>query len=503
VTRAALYLRVSSSDQIENTSLETQERVCREYCSRNDMTVVRVFTDAGESAKTADRPEFQRLLKYCSEPRNEVNFVVAYRLDRLARNNFDYAVFSGALAKYGAFIRSATELITDDPTGKFMQTVLSAIAELDNTVRGQRAREGMRRVVEKGGWAHQAPLGYENGRNTDGLPILVANPQRAPLIRAMFELAATGTHTMTNIRDAVRRRGWETVFGRRLHVQTVESVLKNPIYAGRITGLVAMGKVIKSNFVPMVDERTFDRVQTILAGKGHLATPHDTQNQNFPLRHFVRCGACGRPLTASFATGRNKLKYPYYRCRNSECLAVHVKKDDLERDFKLLLDAITIKTVPRLKRFRDRVLDSWCQLTAEAVAEQALQRKRMEDLEKQQRTLLDKLVKGVITDDAYASKTRELTVEIAVCKSGVHDADLQEAEVQSALDGADDLLRNIRTLWERLELVEDKQRFQKLLFPDGLTYTNGKGFENTVTSPIINVIEKDVRRDEVLAGETE
>ena len=147
--KACLYLRVSGDDQVEGASLETQEKECRAYCQRNGIEVVRVFTDAGESAKTAARPQFKSLLTYSIDKQNGINCVVAYRLDRLARKTYDYAVFAATLAKYGVVIRSATEPIMDDSTGEFLSTVLAAIAELDNDIRSQQGKDGMCRVTEK------------------------------------------------------------------------------------------------------------------------------------------------------------------------------------------------------------------------------------------------------------------------------------------------------------------------------------------------------------------
>jgi len=74
--RAALYLRVSTAEQVEGTSLETQEKTCREFCARNSIEVAQMFRDEGESAKTADRPAFQRMVKYCTTAQNRIDHVV-------------------------------------------------------------------------------------------------------------------------------------------------------------------------------------------------------------------------------------------------------------------------------------------------------------------------------------------------------------------------------------------------------------------------------------------
>src|SRR5439155_5426759 len=76
--QAVIYCRVSTKEQVENLSLATQRRACEEYCRRAGWGVARAFVDAGESAKTADRPEFQSMLAYCRENRKRVGVVVVY-----------------------------------------------------------------------------------------------------------------------------------------------------------------------------------------------------------------------------------------------------------------------------------------------------------------------------------------------------------------------------------------------------------------------------------------
>jgi site-specific DNA recombinase len=92
VTRAVIYTRVSTAEQVDNYSLDTQLRTCREYCEREDLEVDRVFREEGESAKTSDRPELQEMLSYCAlnVKRREIGFVVVARVDRLARNSLDH-----------------------------------------------------------------------------------------------------------------------------------------------------------------------------------------------------------------------------------------------------------------------------------------------------------------------------------------------------------------------------------------------------------------------------
>jgi site-specific DNA recombinase len=109
-SRAVIYVRVSTTAQAdEGNSLTTQERVCREYAARKEYKVLQVFVDAGESAKTANRTEFQKMLKLCAIKKNGINAVIVYKVDRFARSVEDHATVRALLKRYKVELLSATE----------------------------------------------------------------------------------------------------------------------------------------------------------------------------------------------------------------------------------------------------------------------------------------------------------------------------------------------------------------------------------------------------------
>lgn len=85
---AVIYARYSSDSQREE-SIEGQLRECREYAERNNMTIVGTYIDRALSAKTADRPEFQRMIKDSSKELFEI--VLVWKLNRFSRDRYDSA----------------------------------------------------------------------------------------------------------------------------------------------------------------------------------------------------------------------------------------------------------------------------------------------------------------------------------------------------------------------------------------------------------------------------
>ena len=150
--RAVIYCRVSTKDQVQNLSLETQQKTCSEFCSRQGWAVDRVFVEQGESAKTANRTELKNLLAYCREHKGRIHCVVVYAVSRFARDKYDHSLLRLQLQRLGVTLRSATEPIDDSSTGKLMEGIVSAFAQFDNDVRSERTVQGMKARLEKGGW---------------------------------------------------------------------------------------------------------------------------------------------------------------------------------------------------------------------------------------------------------------------------------------------------------------------------------------------------------------
>jgi site-specific DNA recombinase len=153
---------VSCRELLGDEALDTQLRACEEYCRREGFEIVERFKEEGESAKTADRTELQRLLGYCRTNKGKVHFVVVFNLTRFARDKYDHFALRSLLQSLGISLRSATEPIDDTSTGKLMEGVLAAFAQFDNDVRSDRTRAGMRAALELGRWTFLAPFGYIN-----------------------------------------------------------------------------------------------------------------------------------------------------------------------------------------------------------------------------------------------------------------------------------------------------------------------------------------------------
>lgn len=168
MNKIILYLRVSSKEQLEGTSIEVQEQICKDFSIRNNFEVEKIFIEKGESAKTTNRTELKNLLDYVANNHKILFGVVVYKVDRLARNAYDHATLKLYFNKHGLKLLSASENLEDTPVGRWVETMLAGTAQMDNEVRTERSTNGMTQAVKNGRYVWGAPLGYLNSGGYTG-----------------------------------------------------------------------------------------------------------------------------------------------------------------------------------------------------------------------------------------------------------------------------------------------------------------------------------------------
>ena len=124
--KAVIYARYSSDNQREE-SIEGQIRECMEYAERNDITVLCNYIDRAMSARTADRPEFQRMIR--DSEKHLFDIVLVWKLDRFSRDQYDSAHYKHILKKNGVKVLSAKDNISEGPEGIILESMLEGYAE--------------------------------------------------------------------------------------------------------------------------------------------------------------------------------------------------------------------------------------------------------------------------------------------------------------------------------------------------------------------------------------
>jgi site-specific DNA recombinase len=444
----------------------------------------RAIPGRSESAKSADRTELQKLLQYCRLNKGKVQFVVVFNLTRFAREKYDHFALRAHLKSLGISLRSATEPIDDTSTGKLMEGVLAAFAQFDNDVRSDRTRAGMRAALELGRWTFLAPLGYMNTPRATGKSLL-PDPERAPLVRRLFQDFATGRFTKQEVLKAVTALGLRTRRGAPLPPQTLDRLVRNKVYIGWIE-VPDYGVSTRGDFEALVTDKVFYRVQAILDGRLEMTAPRQRSDPDFPLRGYVRCEVCGKPLTASWSKGRSDY-CAYYHCRG-RCRAVNITKAKLE---DLFLDELKrLQPTPGFMRLvKDRVLHTWRGLKLDAQQLVA----KVERKQKAIQQKLDRLDEAFLYErsidiDTYDRQRDRLREELTLAQMDRHATEVEELDVEGILAFAERVLPSAANLWVQSSLNQ-KQRLQHLFFPDGVRFDGKRIVGTGTTLPVFSYLD--------------
>ena len=295
---AVIYARVSSREQErEGYSIPAQLKLLHEYARQRGLKVVREFVDV-ESAKNPGRREFGNMLRFL-ETDEQCRVVVVEKTDRLYRNRTDALRVEQLEQERNIevhLVKESTVIGKDSRSQvRFTHDVHVAVAKFYSENLREEVKKGMREKAEQGIYPGHAPFGYRNDRLTRSIDV---DPEKAPAVKRIFELYASGTHSLTSLRKAVRS---ETGF--LVPRSYLEKILKNRFYLGFFCW---QGVEYKGVHQPIINVALFQRVQDVFRGRNK----GKRRKHDFAFAGLLSCAHDGCTITTELHKG----KYIYYRC---------------------------------------------------------------------------------------------------------------------------------------------------------------------------------------------
>ena len=464
-----IYCRVSSKEQIQGTSLETQELACREYARAKNIKILNVFVEQGESAKFADRTQLLELIDFCRDNKDKVQALLVWKVDRFARNVQDHFNVKATLAKHGVAIVSVTEPIDANPNGKLMETILAGFAEFDNELRAMRAVQGLSRRLQEGIFPWKPPLGYKT-RTQKGLKKNEPDQPDQPtfgLLQRAWRLFTTGAYRKAEVRRTMSSWGVLTRRGQSISAQSLDDLLKNKYYAGILVDPWS-GEEYEGKHLPMVTQQEFARVQEIIGRRSHSISRRKARPE-FPLRGIVRCAHCQHHLTAGLSRGRSS-RYAYYRCYNRSCSnrEKSVPAATVHAEFQRFLKLVSPK--PELT---DKIAECVLEIREKQKESMKMQnlrsRSELSRLVLQSQELIRMRTEHLITDDEFLQQKRVFDEKRAALESVQQPDPLSPARLRAALSEVMAPLAQLGDTWGSLPQPL-QQRFQQILLPSGFVY---------------------------------
>lgn len=405
---AVIYARYSSDNQREE-SIEGQLRECKAFAENNDIQIVGTYIDRAFSARTDNRPDFQKMIK--DSANKKFDLIIVWKLDRFARDRYDSAHYKALLRKNGVKVVSATEKISDGSEGILMEAVLEGMAEYYSAELSEKVVRGMTENALKckfnGGCI---PLGY----TIDSEHHFQINPLTAPAVLDAFKRYADGA-TMKELADEMNAKGLRSVFGGKISIDSIARMLHNRRYIGEFK----YRDIVHPNGIPaIVPQELFDHVQERMVTNKKAPAKHKAEDE-YLLTTKLICGKCDCFMVGESGTSKTSAKYRYYKCASVKnhkgCDKKTVRKDWIEdlvikQIQKVLFDDALIEnladmviklqeqentTLPLLhKQYAEiqRGIDNLLNAIQQGIIT-ASTKQRLEDLEKQKNELSVQIIK--------------------------------------------------------------------------------------------------------------
>ena len=418
---AVIYARYSSDNQREE-SIEGQIRECKEFADRSNITIIDTYIDRALSARTDQRPEFQRMIKDSAKRLFDV--VIVWKLDRFSRDRYDSAHYKSILKKNGVKVVSAKENISEGPEGIILESMLEGMAEYYSAELSVKIIRGMTENALKckynGGGL---PLGY----TTDSEQHYQVDPATAPVVQEIFQRYADG-ETVTEIIHSLNQRGIKTSRGNAFNKNSLRCMLKNRHFIGEYR----YRDIVVPNGVPaIVSPELFERVQRRLE-QNKRAPARKKAVVEYLLTTKLFCGDCGAFMIGESGTSHTGTTHYYYKCsnakRNKGCHKKAVKKDWIEQLVVQQTKAVVLQD-EAIKRIAKAVVA----LQKQGNNVLPLLEKQLKQTEKGIENMLNAIQQGIVTSSTKA-RLEELEhtkkeLEINILQEKIQKPTLTEEQV--------------------------------------------------------------------------
>ena len=324
---AGVYIRVSTEDQVrEGFSLGEQKEKLLALCKFKDLEVYKVYEDAGVSAKDMEhRPQFQQMLQDMKD--GKINYIVAYKLDRITRSVRDLEELITLLEQYGCYLLcDRDDVNTSTANGKFFVRMLTVLSQLEIEIVSERTKFGLNGAIKSGHIPGQRPFGYTKSEEKK----MVIDPTTRPYVEKIFNMYLEGKSFQQianyfNDSNIYPEKKWRDT--------TISKIIDNRIYMGDYEQYKRIGK--KNNIAPIV---YMNVVEPIISRamweecqrQKEINQRTYTRDRIYTFFQRLKCPKCGRIMKCK-GSGGKKRKYMYYTCEKCH---INYREDKIENVLK-------------------------------------------------------------------------------------------------------------------------------------------------------------------------
>ena len=397
---AAAYIRVSTDDQVEY-SPDAQLVEIRKYAASHGYVLPTefIFLDEGISGKhTETRPEFNRMIGTAKQKPRPFDAILLWKFSRFARNREDSIVYKSMLRReLGIDVISISEPLADDKMSIIMEAMIEAMDEYYSLNLAEEVKRGMTEKARRGGLQSTPSFGYRVEDN-----VLVPVPEEAALVRSIFDRFIAG-EGLFPIAKWLNEMGVKTHRGNRFENRTIEYILRNPVYIGKMrwnpTGRTRRDFsneniiLADAQHQPLISQETWDAAQRRMASVKAQWKYHGrpvTEHKRW-MSGLIRCADCGSTLIFSSPHYWKCNGYVRGRCKSAQ----HIPDEKLTEMLLTLMERDTQRKIPisyQIVRSRPEAMD-----------ESALLKEQLSQLGAKLERLREAYLSGVEDLNSYAA----------------------------------------------------------------------------------------------------
>ena len=396
------YSRVSGPSQAgeKHVSLEVQAAAFAHFCRVHNLNPVATFTDIVTGRKD-DRAQYRAMLAYVAE--HGVGNVVVLFLDRFGRNPREILRRYWELEEGGITVRS----INEDLKEELMLLLRAGIAGQESKRTSERVTMALRKAAEQGKIVSKLPYGYVKVRDRDGERVEQV-PQEAAVVRLAYELATVRNLGYKAIADELNRLGYRTKSGALFAAQSVKLILLNPAMAGHAVFKGQGDAIVTKNAYPAIlNAEEWDNLQQRLTIRREGQHRGRTDSSPYLLSGILRCGHCQGAMS-----GASNGKHRYYVCCNHKMAAALCEQGSPHRKEALeetILNHLGQYSDPDMVRQLLEVQGQEKDTRAESELTRA--NKRLGELQQGFLNDLERVDRGIMTEEQYLLRQRERDTE--------------------------------------------------------------------------------------------
>ena len=453
--------RVSSREQErEGFSLEVQEEALKRYAVQSGGEITKLFKIAETASKTDERKTFRELIAYAKKNAAFLDALLFYKVDRAARNLFDYVELERLESEYNLPFISVSQPTENTPAGRMMRRTLANMASFYTEQQSVDVREGQARRVKEGWFVGAAPHGYRNVRK-DGCGIIEVDAETAANVKRIFHLYAYENLTLDGLVEKINTesrvfRASYPKFPR----SSIANILKDRAYIGEV---LHRGQWYPGKHEPIVDRATWDRVQTLLGGHIYQSHAHVYAGD------LIQCGHCGHPITGERVRKKTKTSerfYTYYRCtyyNKKGHPRTRVREADLEVQVLAVFDKMRVEDEKVRDWFRLVLASQTRDAQNESLAQRGELQRQETLLVQQQDRLLNLRLSNDIEQHTFARKHTEIRDRLAAIKLQLDAVDRGHDETAELAIKVFELSQTLKEQWLTADYTA-KRRILEIVF---------------------------------------